>query len=88
MHGSAHPPWSSTGPHRPRAASHVCADTANYGESRKKQAPLQIKIGDRFDNPAIHSRIVSPTPAPFLDLSCCSLLHDPADGRAFEFRPS
>ena len=29
----------------------------HYGESRKKQAPLQIKIGDRFDNPAIHSRI-------------------------------
>ena len=33
------------------------ADTANFGEVRSLQKPLQIKIGDRFDQPEVHARI-------------------------------
>ena len=41
----------------PRARNLNCADTANYGECRRKQTPLQIKIADRFDDPRIHSML-------------------------------
>lgn len=63
--------WTASG--GSYGASYAANYTANYGESRRKQAPLQIKIADRFDRPEIHERLGQGTlgpavPVPTIDM--------------------